>query len=515
MNESGFEFEPPEPASPVYVGVDILLGVCLALWGGWLWYQYTGFRAQLGYCSGFACSAIYQDFLIRAVGAPAAVVAFLAAWRASMASGKEKYSSKVVPPLVTTLACVVSALFAGKVVAMWGGCVGQDAYVATCRLTTTFEASLGMVAVPGFLYVALTWLLGERRQKPRKIVTPPPRVTPSGQKIAPPSKSSAPVAARPPTKVAARTGSTGSTRASGAGASIRGPVLPPGSKIEKPRDGKKLKAGTRGAHGVRMLEYDEEGDLANSTNLAAVVLGLAFRLWGVFMLVGVIATGVNFKTCLDAGVLLSSAQDLGCGATAAVSVFWLAVPGMVVLVIIPWGIARLMALAGPLGRTLAQTIGQIEFLSPSIPLGVFSGAWLALCLLLLAEWMVPGLTAGLGATSAHPSRAVWNGTVRVGGDEAESSAQISLRRSGNSLVGWGEQSGVEERTDAWSGRAGGQSLYLRAVGSSGFCLEWSRGVGTISGENLTTSHLHFGCRGITRTRFTGTLEEPGDELLID
>lgn len=79
---------------------------------------------------------------------------------------------------------------------------------------------------------------------------------------------------------------------------------------------------------------------------------------------------------------------------------------MVVLVFVPWGVARLVAMAGPLGRTLAQTIGQIEFLSPSVPLGVFGGAWPALCLLVLAEWMVSGLTAGLGATSAHPSRAV-------------------------------------------------------------------------------------------------------------
>ena len=493
------KMEPMPPPSTLYIVVDALVGAGLLAWAVWVWREYGVHRALMEGCRGFQCGMHSQQFLLRALGAPGLVVGFLAAARYSMGQGSQRSSTKVPPEIAITLAGVIASLFAGKTLAMARACGGEDAGRALCQLNATMQASLGVVLAPGFLYMLLVWVFGQRRQRPQKIAATPP--ADGKPKIAPPSKGSAPLAARPrpAAKVAERKHTNAPT--------TMGPVLPVGIKPVDPSKRPKLKAGTKKVNGVRMLEYDEHGDLSTSTNLVAVASGLAFRCWLVWAILVAIAAAVNFSGCLRAGTLLGTASSLGCGRTLTLRLLWFAFLGPIPVVALVAGVARVVMLVGPLSRTIAQSIAPLEFISKSVPLGLFSGIWLLICLLLTAEWAMPGLRAGLGGTPpAVFGEVEWDGNIGVveNGEIQQIPATITGEIVGSKITGMVERSSGAPLFETLTGRASGNTLYLRSVGSKGWCLEWSRAVASLDGKNLTSSTLAFGCHGIAHRNFQGT-----------
>lgn len=492
------KMEPMPPPSALYIAVDALVGVGLLAWSVWLWREQGVYRSLLQGCTGFQCGMHFQQFLLRAVGGPGLIVGFLAAARFSMGKGRERSSTKVPPEIAITVGSVLSSLFVGKALAMVRACGGEDAQHALCNLNVTTQASLGIVLVPGFVYMLLVWIFGQRRQRPQKAAATPPGDKP---RIAPPSKGSAPIAARPrpAAKVAERKHTVQPT--------TMGPVLPEGVKAVDPSKRPKLKAGVKTVNGVRMLEYDEHGDLSTSTNLVAVSVGLAFRCWMVWALMVAIAAAVNFSGCLRAGALLGAASSLGCGRTLSLSIFWFAFAGPIPLIGLVAAVTRAVMLVGPLSRTIAQSIAPLEFISKSVPLGLFSGIWLLICLMFTAEWALPGLRAGLGGTSpAVFGEVEWDGNIGMveGGELLQIPATITGEITGSKFTGMVERSSGAPLFETLTGRASGDTLYLRSVGSKGWCLEWSRAVATLDGKNLTSSALAFGCHGIAHRNFQGT-----------
>ena len=507
-------FEEGPPPSQAYIVIDFVVGALVALWAAWLAYEWYSYKTLAASCAGGGCSRLFREYLVRALFIPGGVVGFLAAARASLGSGEARTSTKVVPEWAITVPCTIAALFVGKFFAIWRTCEGADAEGALCRIVSSAEATMGAVLMPSFIYFVFLWTIGQRRQRASKFTPLAPTKQDqiakeltanrpaAAAKIAPPSKGSAPmrpVGAPPPPGAKKTAAPAAPAKATGSAA--------PGKPARQGGPGFK------NADGVRMIEYDEDGNLANSTSLPSVTYGLVLRCWVVWLAALLIAVALNYFSCRGANVSLGSFGNASCGGTAALSVLWLGVLIPVPLMFTLWGVARLIALAGPVSRTIAQSVAPLEFAAESVPLGLFSGIWLLICVLLLADWALPGVLSS--GAARLPSRVTWRGSVGriVGGESVDIPAAFAASVFEGKVAGLFQRSGEKPILLGTSGRVTDSSIYLRGAGSRGMCVEWMRASGTIMGENLGLSSLSLGCSGLHSARFTGNVEQDkGDDL---